>query len=291
MERCRCLPWLLFLAVSTVTAHAEQSSIAHPDPAAPPARIGSASCSEIAAKDPRLTPVSKLCEFAFNYRHLLPDFIVQQTTTSRTAHSTTVMTAQVTFRKGRDYYSQITLNGKPVSAHSSSPSPGDVVFTSSGEFGSLLVDLFSRTTGAEFKFRKTATLQGVKVNIYDFQVARKNNGFWTLRNNTGRAYKPELRGQLWLDQATGYPLREMLQPLNVPADFGVISAGTEIDYAMTAVGDAGTFLLPVKSGTSICLGTFSDWQRWSWCTTNVLVFHDYHKFGATTRILPADNQP
>ena len=53
---------------------------------------------------------------------------------------------------------------------------------------------------------------------------------------------------------------------------------------MTSVGDLGTFLLPVKSETTICV------QTWSDCTTNSLVFHDYEKFGTTTRILPADSQ-
>ena len=55
------------------------------------------------------------------------------------------------------------------------------------------------------------------------------------------------------------------------------------DYAMTKVSDLGTFLLPVRSESTMCSRTAGINLG---CTTNVAVFHDYQKFGASSRVLP-----
>jgi len=62
---------------------------------------------------------------------------------------------------------------------------------------------------------------------------------------------------------------------------------TVIDYAMTPVGDAGTFLLPSKSESTMCRQGVNETPN---CMKNVLVFHGYRKFGADTRILPSTAQ-
>jgi hypothetical protein len=89
-----------------------------------------------------------------------------------------------------------------------------------------------------------------------------------------------------LEQQTGHPLREELEPVSLPASSGVSSLKTVTDYTMTSVGDVGAFLLPFKSESTICfLGSKGS------CSTNVLVFNDYRKFVATTRILEASPEP
>jgi hypothetical protein len=244
-------------------------------------------CPAISAGDPRLGLISKLCEFALTYRHQLPDFVAQQTTTAREGFSTNIITAQVTFRQGQEHYSHVTINGRPVPSSSITRTPPkNIQFSSAGEFGSLLVDLFASPAAVEFKFRKEASLRGIPVAVYEFHLPSVKNTFWTLRGTNGRILKPEFRGQLWLEQQTGRPLREELEPVNLPSSSGVASIRTVSDYAMTSVGGVGAFLLPVKSESTICI-TVSDVS----CTTNVLVFHDYRKFAATTRILDASSEP
>lgn len=283
-RHCRVM---LLMAVVVPLVCAAQSATTQPV-VPPPQASGTAAnvvdCRAIAAGDATLDLVSKLCEFALTYRHQLPDFIAQQTTTSRGPRSTSVMTEQVTFRKGLEHYSHVTINGKSVSGSL----PHKIRFTSSGEFGSLLVDLFTVPGAAEFKFRKTSTLRGVRVAMYEFYVPKEENVFWTLRDVWGQTLKPAFRGQLWLEQQTGRPLREQLEPANLPRSFGVASARTITVYAMTAVGDAGTFLLPVKSESTVCAR--SSPRFYGGCTTHVLVFHNYRKFVATTRILTSDSQ-
>jgi hypothetical protein len=288
MKAFRYCRLLLLLAVSMPIAAVGQTAPAQSDPGSSeqtPANV--INCGTFAASDARLDLVSKLCVFALTYRRKLPDFIAEQTTTSHGARSTTVISAQVTFRKGVEHYSNVTIDGKPASADSITHSPPEFVrFTSSGEFGSLLIDLFAVPGAAEFKFRKMSTLQGVPVAVYDFRVPQNKNAFWSLRDSSGETLKPEFRGELWLEQQTGRLLREQLEPVVLASSTGISSARLVTDYAMAAIGDAGTFLLPVKSVSTLCAASFAASRA---CTTNVLVFHDYRKFGATTHISTSED--
>ncbi len=239
-------------------------------------------CSTFSTADARHTLISKFCEFALTYQRRLPDFIAQQTITARGKFSTKVITAQATFWQGQELFSNITIDGKPVPSSSITDTlPRRIGFSSTGELGSFLVDLFSSAGVAEFKFRREDTLRGLPVAIYEFHIPSANNTFWTLRDSNGRSLRPEFRGELWLEQQTGHPLREELEPLHLPAGSGrFASATTIIDYAMTPVGDAGVFLLPARSETRVCVQSIP-----VTCMDNVITFHEYRKFAATTRIL------
>src|SRR5208283_4418289 len=263
-----------------------QPDIATPSSAIEPGGIlmDISDCSAISAGDTRLAPVAKFCEFALTYRRQLPDFIAQQTTTSHGTSSTNLITAQVTFRQGREQYSHVTINGQHVP--STGTFPRNLRFTSAGEFGSFLVDLFTSPGVTEFKFRKEAMLRGIPVAIYDFHIPLGKNTFWTLRDSKGLALRPEFRGELWLDRQTGRPLREELEPIRLPAGSEFAAVKTITDYAMTPVGDAGVFLLPAKSEAHVCVQS-----RPVSCMDNVLIFHDYRKFVATTRIMAGSPEP
>ncbi len=273
MKSCRCALILLALAAWAPVAAGQD---------APAATSVLDNCQAIAKDDARLDLIAKLCDFAFKYRHQLPDFIVQQRTTSE-GMSKTVMTAQVTYQKGLENYSQVTVDGRPASASSflSNP-PNSIQFSSTGEFGPALMDLFKIPGATEFKFSRIASLQNQPVAVYEFRVPQKKNIFWTFLLTDGRSYAPEFTGELWLRPQTGEPLREQMMPVNLPANWDITSAKTVIDYSRVEVGDAGTFILPVKSETTLCnLGMYGMGA----CTTNVTVFHGYRKFGITTRIV------
>ena len=285
-----CGRFILLFGAMLLSAACIGQTAAPPElPALPPA-IGSdaavidtGDCAAISANNPRLGLVSKFCEFALTYRRQLPDFIAQQTTTTHGA-STNIITAQVTFRQGREHYSHVTMNGQHVP--STGTFPRNLRFTSTGEFGSYLVDLFTSAGVTEFKFRKEAKLRGIPVAIYEFHIASGKNTFWTLRDSKGRALRPEFRGELWLEHQNGRPLREELEPVNLPEDSEFASVKTITDYTMIPVGDAGVFLLPVKSLTGVCVQS-----RPISCTNNILTFHDYRKFVASTRILAGTPEP
>lgn len=275
MRFCLCVLILLVIAALAPMAAAQD---------APAGGSILDNCQAIAKDDAKLDLIAKLCDFAFKYRHQLPDFIVQRKTTSE-GMSKTVMTAQVTYQKGVENYSQVTVDGRPAAASSftSSP-PNGIQFSSTGEFGAALMDLFKVPGATEFKFSRVAKLQNQSVAVYEFRVPQKKNVFWTFELTDGRSCRPEFTGELWLRQQTGEPLREEMTPVNLPANWDITSAKSVIDYARIAIVDAGTFILPVKSEFTLCnQGMFGMGA----CTTNVTVFHGYRKFGITTRIVNA----
>jgi hypothetical protein len=241
------------------------------------------SCQPITAGGPQLAPLAKLCEFALNYQHELPDFMAEMTVTEVRPQLTTVITAQVTFTQGRESYSAMAVNGTPIAMGSPQKTPpGSMRFTSSGEFGSCLVDLFE-PGGTEFRFRKQTTIHGTPAALYDFRVPASKNTFWGVTDDSGHSVLPEFRGQLWVAVETGRVMRESMEPVHLPASFEIASLTTTIGYGLTAVGDAGIFVLPSKSESTICVR-----QRFSLlleCVTNGKTFQGYRKFAATTRIL------
>jgi hypothetical protein len=243
-------------------------------------------CGRFAASDSQLDLISKLCVFALTYRQKLPDFIAQQTTTSKGPRSTVVITAQVTYRQGLEQHSQVTINGKPI------PQRGRInvnlhLFTN-GEFGPLLINLFEVPGAIEFAFLKTSTLQGVPVAVFDFHLPKDKNTFWAIRDPKGETLMPEFRGHLWLEAQTGQIVREEVEPLVDAWQTGINSMQLSADYSMIKVSDLGTYLLPVKSESTMCMGHLGANLG---CTTNVAIFHDYQKFVATSRVVPAEAAP
>jgi hypothetical protein len=162
--------------------------------------------------------------------------------------------------------------------------PEQVQFSATGEFGPALLDLFRSPGATQFKFKTTSTFQNLPVAIYEFHIPQKKNLFWTVRPGDGRTMRPEFNGELWLEQQTGKPLREEIAPANLLLGAEIISTKTVIEYAMTTVGDAGTFLLPARSESTMCKQGVQETGN---CTKNVLVFHGYRKFGTATRVLPS----
>jgi hypothetical protein len=288
MKARQWAPLLLAVAASIPTAAIAQA--ANSDRGAPSSEPVAVNCQAIAGAnaDAKLDLVVKLCDFASGYQNQLPNFIVQQTTIFENAFSKTVMTAEVTFQKGQESYSHVTVNGQPapVSRIATKP-PDEVHFSSTGEFGPALLDLFRVPGATQFKFKTTSTLQNQSVAIYEFHIPEKKNVFWTVRPGDGRTMRPEFNGELWLERQTGKPLREEIEPASLLLGAEIVSTRTVIDYAMTAVGDAGTFLLPSKSESTMCKRGVQETDH---CTKNVLVFHGYRKFGANTRIIPSATQ-
>ena len=219
------------------------------------------------------------------FRRLLPDFICDQTTKGTGGDTgPTVVNAAVTFEKGHEHYSNMTLNGEPLTAQAART----MELFSTGELGSDLVDLFQAPVAAEFSFLKVETFHKSAARVYEFHIAADQNRYWVLRDSRGTTLHPELRGDLRLDVATGRLLSLKLRTLHLPHKFDFISATVATDYSDVAIAAAGTFLLPSKSVTTAC---FDDLLAGgSLCRKNVLLFHDCRKFGTKSRVITDPSQ-
>ena len=286
MRKCTSYPGILVLValVWSSTCDAQSAPDAAPEVSAPTAAsetaIDTSHCLAIAAGDPPTSPISALCVFALTYRRELPDFICEQTTTTTGPKSTTVLKAEVTFEKGHERYSNVTIDGRPPAANASA-SASAVKFISAGELGSDLVDLFRPPIVAEFQFRNETKLRKIPSSVYQFHIAAEKNTFWALRDSRGLTLHPEYEGELWLERQNGRLLRLELRPVHLPVNFPIASADITIDYRDTAIGNLGIFLLPSTSETKLCNHKTGLIR----CTKSVLVFHDCRKFATKTRVI------
>jgi hypothetical protein len=185
----------------------------------------------------------------------------------------------VTFEKGHERYSNVTIDGKAPTEDAVRA----MKFISTGELGGDLVDLFKAPGAADFKFRREERLNRTPAWVYEFHIAAQKNTFWTLRDRRGITVHPEYESELWLERASGRLVRLRLWPVRLPRGFDFVSADITTDYDYVLIADAGTFLLPSKSHTTACFHSSvpGDW----FCRKNTLFFHDCRKFGSKARII------
>lgn len=285
---CRILALAVFLWPLTGDAQtANEESIVRPAVAseAAPSIIDTSHCKAVAAGEPNGDLVSAVCEFALTYYRALPDFVCEQTISMIVnPQLTRVLREEVTFRKGLETYSNVTIDGK-------APTPAamrTIGFISAGEFGSDLVDLFMPPVVAEFKFRRYEKLHKVRSSVFEFHIVAERNEFWAIRDNPGVTIHPELKGELWVEPRQRRIVRLEIWPLHLPRDFGVVGAKVTIDYSEIRIRELGTFLLPSFSKTTVCQRNAGPRVR---CSKNVLVFHNCQKFAVKSRILTDRQHP
>src|SRR5260370_35355946 len=82
---------------------------------------------------------------------------------------------EVLYTDGREDYRNIQINGKKTVKKIEETGGA----WSTGEFGAVLVDLFSPATGATFHYRRDSRAAGSMAKMYDFEVAREGS-HWSI---------------------------------------------------------------------------------------------------------------
>ena len=177
-----------------------------------------------------------------------------------------VVTAEVVYENGREDYRNLHINGKAV-ARGMEELTGS---WSTGEFASVLQDLFSRSTAARFSFRKEAVIAGRTAAVYGYEVERPNS-HWEVRM-ASQSIRPAYRGAVWIDQESGRTLRIEMEAVGLPATFPVDKAATINDYEFVRLGDNRECLLPSHAETLTCE------RATSRCALNKIDFRDYRKY-------------
>jgi hypothetical protein len=183
-----------------------------------------------------------------------------------------IVATDVLYENHQESYKNLTINGKPVKK---SIEELDGAW-STGEFGTIMINLFSPATAAEFKFRKDSRSGGVLAKVYDFNVEHANS-VWQVRVSA-QSYNPAYRGAVWIDPQTARVLRIEMQAYGFPKDFPTDHVECATDYEYIRLGDAHQYLLPVHSENLMC-------QRGSdVCSRNVIDFRNYRKYTGESTI-------
>ena len=232
----------------------------------------------------------------------MPDYLVkQQITRSRAFGGTSNWTVYdrlsiaVSYRQNvGEQYKLLSVNGLPPSVDEKEGSTyGDKLggTTSSGEYVSILTQLFEPETRADFQMVDTDTLRGRRTVIYEYSV-KKEFSHQTLKFQEDLGSVPlevivGYRGRIWVDRETNRVLRLETISVEIPPDFPITAAASIIDYDWVAINER-TYLLPSRAVIELSMisryGSQKQQQR------NDILFRGYRKFGTEVKIIDVDEK-
>ena len=230
-----------------------------------------------------LTPAESLIErareVAFQFSQKLPNFVCQEFMSRFTQRGRAekmpldLVSAEIIYEDGQESYRNVKIDNRPTDK----PLQEIDGSWSTGEFASILLELFHPDTHAQFRSGGASTISGFSAQVYDFQV-QSENSHWMLHAGS-QSLAAAYVGSVWVDPNTARVLRIEMQARNIPSDFPMDTVETALDYSNVRLGET-SFLLPVHAEALGCeRGT-------SHCSHNIIDFRNYHEFKSEIKILP-----
>jgi hypothetical protein len=223
--------------------------------------------------------IERAREAAWQFSQRLPNFVCQEFMSRFTQQGRQermpldLVSAEIIYEDGHESYRNVKIDNRPTDK----PLEEIDGSWSTGEFASILLELFHPDTHTQFRSGGASTISGFSAQVYDFQVQSENSR-WMLHagsQNLAAAYG----GSVWLDPSTARVLRIEMQARDIPSDFPMDSVETAVDYSDVRIGET-SFLLPVHAEALGC-------QRGSsYCSHNIIDFRNYHEFKSDVKILP-----
>ncbi len=267
------------------------ASNTEPEPvSAPVSAQGPAAVSTARAAEPAAAPIQayipveedpivvKARAAAAEYAGSLPNFFCRQLTTRYDsdrpkagwqAHDT--ITADLAYENGHENYSNIKVGSK--SAKSMEDVGGN---WSTGEFASMLDEVFDPDSATTFRKTGQDTINGRSATTFKFEITRERSG-WRISDG-GQLYYPAMRGTIWIDKETSRVLRLEKETRNMPLLFPLVKVEVAVDYDFVRLSTPQPFLLPITSEVLSCE------QGSTRCVRNRIEFRNYRKFGAESGI-------
>jgi len=216
---------------------------------------------------------------AFQFSEKLPNFVCQEFMsrfTQRGREEKTpldLVSAEVIYEDGHESYRNVKIDNRPTNKALQEIDGS----WSTGEFATMLVELFQPHTEAQFRSGGASSISGASAQVYDFQVQRENS-HWMLTIGSHRLVAA-YAGSVWLDPNSARVLRIEIQARNLPPDFPMDSVESALDYSEVRLGEA-SFLLPVHAEALGCE------RDNNYCSHNIIDFRNYREFKSKSRILP-----
>lgn len=230
--------------------------------------------------------LAQITEYANNYTKNLPNFMCTQVTrrhvdptgTSSWISDGTVQ-EHLSYVEGHEDYKVVMVNDRPVSNVDHMKVGGN---KSSGEFGTMLADIFDRASHTEFAWDHWATLRGRRMYVFSFRVPQEYSRYNIRDEASGREIVPGYHGLIYADRQTGAVMRITMECDNIPASFPVQQASEILDYDFQKISDR-EFVLPLKADLHSKAGRILAW--------NEIEFRLYRKFSTESSITFDEPEP
>jgi hypothetical protein len=251
-------------------------------PSAPAPKVSAAPVlAPMAAPDParQKEVLAAVTENALNYSDSLPNFICLQVTqryVDRAGGDHFVATDKIAERlsyfEHKEDYKVISVNDAPVTNRKHEQLGGA---TSSGEFGSMLREIFDPQSQTEFQWERWGKLRDHIMHVFSFRVRLENSQYHITAEEVKRTIPVGYHGLIYADRDSHSVTRITMEADDIPADFPIRSASETLDYDTRSISGQ-SFLLPIKVEMQMRDGKSA--------MKNQAEFRLYNKFGADASI-------
>jgi hypothetical protein len=201
--------------------------------------------------------ISEVRQYALNYSKSLPDFICTQVTRRYAAQvprlrsgssidaqpswrALDVLTIRLSYFGQKEDYKLIMVNNTVTTQDYQNVGGA----TSTGDFGTMMKDIFEPATETRFEWDHWGTLRDRLSMVFAYRVSQSRSQ-WHILYERSMDIVPAYRGLVYVDNETHQVTRVTLMAENIPPSFPVNRAETILDYEYTDIAGL-TFLLPVK---------------------------------------------
>jgi hypothetical protein len=231
--------------------------------------------------------IDEVREYALNYSKTLPDFICTQVTrryaaplpgskyggrvdTPPTWYLQDTLTIKLSYFEQKEDYKLILVNNTMTTQDYKTLGGA----TSSGDFGTMMRQIFERNTEAKFEWDHWGTLRGRRTLAFAYKVSQARSQ-WHITYNGKQDIMPSYHGLVYVDKETHMVTRITMEADNIPAGFPVRRADTVLDYDYQDLS-GHNFLLPLKATTIMSADDYM--------TKNDEEFRVYRKYSAESDV-------
>ena len=206
--------------------------------------------------------ITEVREYALNYSKSLPNFICTEVQRRKVAgapgsryggaigsdpsyQTQDSLTIRLSYFEQKEEYKLILVNNTATTQAYQSLGGA----TSTGEFGSMMRDIFEPHTQARFEWDHWGLLRGKRVMAFKYFVEQSRSQ-WTIDYEHREHITPAYSGLIYVDQDTHVVTRVTLVAEGIPPAFPVKHAQTRLDYDYQDIS-GHEFLLPMMSETNM----------------------------------------
>ena len=221
-------------------------------------------------------------DYAINYTSHLPNFMCVEVTrrfvdprAQENYRSTGTILARVAYKEGQEDYKVYSINGKLVDQSMMSVRGGAV---STGEFGSMMHELFDPKSAAEFNWDHWGTIRGRLMAVYSYFIDSGHSSYSIAYGDDEKDQQRIItayQGLVYADPYTGEITRIKFVAVDIPKSFPVQATSETLDYD----------LVDISGQKYVCPLTAKLWMKSAdGALKNDIEFRNYRKFSSDFNI-------
>ena len=230
--------------------------------------------------------LAEATEYARNYSSRMPDFICTQVTRrfydpkgGDDWRGRDTITERLTYFEHKENYTVSFINSHAVTDVKHEQLGGT---TSSGEFASMMEEIFAPRTETEFEWTRWGKLRTRVMHVFSYRVRQANSQYRVLAEGA-ETIVVGYHGLIFVDKEDSRIHKITLEADNLPPTYPIHSVSLSLDYETQRIGE-NPYLLPLKSVVTLAADH-------SLNTKNEVEFHAYRKFTAESTIKDIEPEP